>query len=287
MQYAMDFPLVSHASESERAAFIRRTYLHLAGAVLAFVGLETALFTAVSQAGFEGAFARIFASPFSILFIFVAFMGVGYLARAWANSAVSPAMQYAGLGLYVIAEVLIFVPILFVAIHYINDPSLLPTAAILTLSVFGGLTAAAFITRKDFSFLGPILAIAGFIVLGIILCAIALPFFGIGIGLGMWFSVLMIVLASGYILYDTSNIIHHYRTDQHVAAALALFASLATLFYYILRLFCCRDISPCAERGYNLGWIASEPACLGRALSRLPPASHEVSRHAPPCLRRR
>jgi FtsH-binding integral membrane protein len=50
----------------------------------------------------------------------------------------------------------------------------------------------------------------------------------------------MIVLASGYILYDTSNVLHRYRTDQHVAAALALFASVAILFWYVLRLFMSR-----------------------------------------------
>ena len=46
----------------------------------------------------------------------------------------------------------------------------------------------------------------------------------------------MIGFACGYILYDTSNILHHYRTDQHVAASLALFASVALLFWYVLRL---------------------------------------------------
>jgi FtsH-binding integral membrane protein len=46
----------------------------------------------------------------------------------------------------------------------------------------------------------------------------------------------MIGLMSGYILYDTSNVMHHYRTDQHVAASLALFASVATLFWYVIRL---------------------------------------------------
>ena len=43
-------------------------------------------------------------------------------------------------------------------------------------------------------------------------------------------------LACGFILYDTSNVIHRFRTDQHVAAALELFASLAYLFYHVLRI---------------------------------------------------
>jgi FtsH-binding integral membrane protein len=45
----------------------------------------------------------------------------------------------------------------------------------------------------------------------------------------------MIAFACGYILYDTSNVMLHYRTTQHVAAALALFASVMLLFWYVLR----------------------------------------------------
>ena len=50
------------------------------------------------------------------------------------------------------------------------------------------------------------------------------------------FSAAMIVFACGWILYDTSNVLHHYRIGQHVAASLALFASVALLFWYVLRL---------------------------------------------------
>jgi hypothetical protein len=62
-----------------------------------------------------------------------------------------------------------------------------------------------------------------------------------GMNLGVWFVWAMIVLASGYILYDTSNVLHRYRTDQHVAAALALFASVALLFWYVIQIFMSRD----------------------------------------------
>src|SRR5205807_1595367 len=118
----------------------------------------------------------------------------------------------------------VFIPILLLAKYYTGDPTLIPKAGILTLCAFGGLTAAALVTRKDFSFLGPILSVASFLVIGLIVVAI---FFS-GFTLGLWFSFLMVGLASAYILYDTSNIIHYYSTNMHVAAALALFASLAT-----------------------------------------------------------
>lgn len=62
-----------------------------------------------------------------------------------------------------------------------------------------------------------------------------------GFSLGTIFAGAMALLASGSILYTTSNILHHYRTDQSVSAALSLFASVALLFYYILMIFMSRD----------------------------------------------
>jgi FtsH-binding integral membrane protein len=105
------------------------------------------------------------------------------------------------------------------------------SAGVLTLIMFGGLSILVFATKADFSFLRMFLMWGGILALGIVLCGALFQF-----QIGMWFSVAMIALASGYILYDTSNVLHHYRTDQHVAASLALFASVALLFWYVLRL---------------------------------------------------
>jgi hypothetical protein len=170
-----------------------------------------------------------FANPLSNLLLLVAFIGVGWLARSWAYNGSSQGMQYLGLALYTVFEALIFVPILFVAqLH--SDKTILPTAAIMTLCMFGGLTMAVLTTRKDFSYLGPILSIGGFLMFGLI---IASWFIG-GFSMGLMIGFLGVALACGYILYDTSNVLHHFRTDMHVAASLELFASLAYLFYYIL-----------------------------------------------------
>ncbi|MGL5879366.1 MAG: Bax inhibitor-1/YccA family protein, partial [Xenococcaceae cyanobacterium] len=106
-----------------------------------------------------------------------------------------------------------------------------PTAGLLTLLLFGGITMVAFTTRKDFSFLGGILKIGGFVALGLILCSIIF-----GFSLGLIFSAIMVVFAGAAILYDTSNVMHHYSTNQYVAASLQLFASVALLFWYILRI---------------------------------------------------
>jgi FtsH-binding integral membrane protein len=217
------------AEEDARAAFIRQTYIHLFGAILAFVAFEAAVFTLVPMETLHGLMQQLFASRYGWLVVLLAFMGVSWLANSWASSEVSRGMQYAGLALYVIAEGVIFIPLLYMA--NVVAPMAIPAAGILTLVMFGGLTALVFVTGSDLTSWGKYLWLAGLGAIGVAVCAILF-----GFQLGVWFSGAMIVLASGYILYDTSNILHRYRTEQYVAAALALFASVALLFWYILRL---------------------------------------------------
>lgn len=227
MSYGYEYSVAAHAASSERATFIRRTYAHLAGAILAFMGIEALLLNVV---GGEKVLGLLGASRLNWLIVLLAFMAAGWVARVWAHSGSSPALQYLGLGLYVVAEAVIFLPLLYLAQHLAEGP-VIPTAAIMTLAVFAGLTLAVFVTRKDYSFLGPILSVGVMIALGVIVAACLF-----GFSLGMLFSFAMVALASGYILYDTSNVMLHYRTDQHVGAALELFASVALLFWYILRI---------------------------------------------------
>ncbi|HWG45199.1 MAG TPA: Bax inhibitor-1 family protein [Gemmataceae bacterium] len=229
MSYGYDYSLAAQAAGSERAAFIRRTYAHLAGAILAFMGVEVLLFQVLGESGQKQVLDLLMFSRFSWLAVMLGFMGASWLAQTWAQSDSSRAMQYAGLGLYVVAEAVIFLPLLIIAEHYM--PKAIPTAAILTLAVFGGLTLSVFVTKKDYSNLRPILCVGSLIALGVIVAGIFL-----GFTLGVFFSFAMVALMSGYILYYTSQVMLHYRTDQHVAAALALFAAVATLFWYILRI---------------------------------------------------
>jgi hypothetical protein len=150
-----------------------------------------------------------------------------------ARSGQSVGVQYAGLSLYVLLEVLIFLPILTVAQLLYPDANLPLQAGVVTLLVFGGLTAGVMVSGKDFSWMGPILFVGSMLALGLVVAGV---FFG-GFNLGLWFSVAMIGLAAGYIIYDTSNVMHRYGPTEHVAASLALFASVALMFYYVLRLF--------------------------------------------------
>ena len=220
-----------------RAQFIRRTYAHLSGAVMAFALLITIL---LSIPGIDQTVMGILAkSPYMWLLVLGAFMLVSHIANKWALSTTSLPMQYLGLGIYVGAEALIFLPLLIMAKWQMGGSNLLIyQAGGATLAIFLALSVIAFTTKKDFSFLGGMLKIVGFIALGLIVVAIVFPG---AITLGLWFSVAMVVLASGYILYNPSNIIHHYGTTQYVAASLGLFASIALLFWYVLRIFMSRE----------------------------------------------
>jgi FtsH-binding integral membrane protein len=237
--YAQFGSLAIDAPVDVRRAFIRKTYMHLMVAIYAFVALEWLFFSI----GLENWFLRVLGNtPMAWLLVLGAFFIVSTIADRWARSATSPSMQYAGLFLYVAAEALIFVPLLALAkmqtvnIQGVGNVGVIPAAAVTTLVIFGGLTAFVLVSKKDFSFLGGILGLA-------MMAAIALIFAGVlfGLSLGIWFVWAMIVAACGYILYYTSNVLHHYRTDQHVAAALALFASVALLFWYVIQIFMSRD----------------------------------------------
>jgi uncharacterized protein len=222
-----EMPSVAQSVPAARAEFIRKTYTHLGGAILIFTLLEVLIFqTAIPQM----ALAALGAVPFSWLMVMGAFVGVAWLATHMAESDSSVEVQYIGLGLYIVAETLIFIPMLAMA-QMAGGTNLIASAALLTLMLCTGLTVAAFASGQDFSWLGPILCVSGFVALGLIICSVL-----IGFQLGMLFSAVMILLAAAAILYDTSQVMHHYRTDQHVAASLSLFASVAFLFWYVLRI---------------------------------------------------
>lgn len=226
---ATNWQIAAYAEEDERAAFIRRTYLHLGGAVLAFAAIEAVLLNTPAAESMVTMMLR--GGQMGWLVVLGAFMLVSWIADRWAQSSTSLGTQYAGLALYVVAEAVIFLPLLYIANMVDPQGLVIPTAGLATLTVFGGLSAVVFFTKAELSMLRGALACGGFVALGFILCSAIF-----GFGLGMLFTVAMIALASGYILYHTSMVLHHYRTDQHVAAALALFASVALLFWYILQL---------------------------------------------------
>ena len=208
-----------------RSTFITRTYTHVVGGILGFILVELALF----ESGMAEQIARFMLS-FNWFLILGAFMLVGWLATRTARTSSSIGMQYFSYAAYVVAEALIFVPLLYIADA--KAPGAIESATLITALGAGGLMFVAHRTRKDFSFLRGILMWGGVVA---ILAMVGGAVFGFQ--LGTWFSVAMIGFAGAAVLYDTSNIIQYYPEDRYVSAAMQLFASIALMFWYVLRLF--------------------------------------------------
>lgn len=167
------------------------------------------------------------------------FIAVGYIADRWAQTRGSRAVQYMGLGLYVVAESVIFLPLLFIAelkgaeimAKGGGDPHFIRDAAYITIGLFSALTASVFLTKKDFSFMRSGLSM--FSVGALVLVYLSLAG---GFNLGIVFSFAMVVLAGGYVLYYTSQVLAHYDSESYVAASLALFSAVALMFWYVIRI---------------------------------------------------
>ncbi|TXD36292.1 permease [Lujinxingia vulgaris] len=217
--------LVSHAMPEERQSFLRRTYMHLAGAIFGCVAF-IALFLKSPFA--EPAIQFMISSNW--LIVLGLFIGASWLGDWMALNVKSRGLQYLGLAIGVSAYGILLTPMILIAQYQIGG-AILMQAAFLTLVVFAGMTAVVFVTGKDFSILRVGLAVGSLVALGAIVAGTIFDF-----NLGLGFSIAMVGLSAAMIVYQTSNMVHVYRTDQHVAAALALFSSIGMLFWYILRI---------------------------------------------------
>ena len=225
--YQANVPVIE-LDDNSRAKFISRTYNHLFAAISAFTLIEITLF----KSGLAGPIAKAMLGT-SWLLVLGGFMLISWLARSAAHRSTSKATQYAALAGYVVAQSIIFVPLLFIADNY--APGAIVSAAAITLVAFVALTLVVFFTGKDFSFLRGILMWGG--ILGLVLIGAGAIF---GFQLGTFFSVGMVAVAGAAILYDTSNVLRHYPEDRYVAASLELFASVALMLWYVLRLLTSR-----------------------------------------------
>jgi FtsH-binding integral membrane protein len=206
-----------------RARFIARVYAHVAAAIVALVAFEVALF----RSGLADSIRHSMRAVPWIL-ILGAFMIVGWLARRVAWKLDSVAAQYGALGCYIVAKGLIILPLLYRADQY--APGAIESAAQLTLLMAAALTLVVWWTRRDFTFLRGILRWGGIMALVAIITAVSFGWY-----LGTWFNLAMVTLAGGSVLYDTTKVMKHHRRNRYVAEALSLFASIALMFYYVLR----------------------------------------------------
>jgi FtsH-binding integral membrane protein len=221
--------IVAQATEYDRATFFRKTYTHVSIAILAFIAVETLLLNIIPVE------TILWMMSGRLIWLFL--IGLMWLGSMLSNRLVfhpSRDQQYLGLGIYVLLEAIIFLPLIFMACAY-SGVDLIAQAGMITLAMFIGLTAVVFLSKKDFSFLRAAITIGGFLALGAIVVGMIF-----GFDLGLWFSVAMVVLASGSILYQTSKIKNEFTTDQYVGASLQLFSSIMLLFWYVLRILMSR-----------------------------------------------
>jgi FtsH-binding integral membrane protein len=222
-------PPVATLDETTRGDFVVRVYQHLLVAVVAFVAFEALLINLGVARELYEFLAR---NSGAWLLLLGGFMICSWLATNAAHDVLDPSRQYLGLFGLAAAEALIFAPFLHYFFEVESDgTTTVVAAAVITGIGFAGLTAVAWTTRKDLSFLRPLVT-WGF-VCSLVLIVAALLF---GLELGVWFSVAMIALAGGSILYKTQQILRMYPADAHVGAAVQLFASVMLLFWYVLRL---------------------------------------------------
>lgn len=222
--------LVAHADAARQAEFYRKTYSNVAFGVLAFIGIEAVLLKIDPLVNL-----MLSLQGYSWLLLLGGFMAVTWVAQNLTYRNADRTKQYAGFLLYILAEAIIFVPLLYLAMNFGGGPQMIAQAGVITGTLFLGLTAAVLMTKTNFSFLRTGLVVGFFIALGLIVAGTIF-----GFNLGLWFSVGMVLLAAGSILYSTYQIKNEFGTDQYVPAALSLFASLMLLFWYVLQILMSR-----------------------------------------------
>lgn len=217
---------------SDRISFLRKTYAHLGLALIAFAAIAGGMMRFAPDLSYR--FSAFAFRGWNIVFTLIAFMLVGYVAERLARAQTSRGLQYLGLFLGVALYGLLLQPLLWRLLLQFggrNAGSILAQAIVVTLVIFAGLTATVFITKKDFSFLRGALAVG---LIGTLAIAVAGAIFGFY--LGVVFSGIVVMIMAGYVLYETSMVMRDFPPTEHVAAALMLFSTIATMFFHILRI---------------------------------------------------
>lgn len=214
----MQKPTAANASVAERMGFVRKVYgLFFTGILFSILGVGIG-----------------FAVPSLMLAVIehrwiAFFLLLGAIVGAQAVRLV-PVVNLIALFAFTTLIGIFISPVL--AIIGVSNPNSIWQAGILTTGIFGGLTTYAFLTKKDFSFLNGMLTVGLIVVIlsGVLNIFLASSAFSFGI------AVTTLILFSGYVLYDTQQIIHRYPTNEYVAGALDLFLDAFNIFMALLRI---------------------------------------------------
>ncbi len=219
-QFVIELPV------DTRLAFIRKVYSLFLVSLLATIAVTVSVLSVPIAADIAGRYWYVWVGLYFLL--------------SWFGEAIAAQGKTVG---YIVLSVLSVVTGLAFGPtirFYIGNQGvdIVYQALGLTTAIFGGLTAGVFITKQDFSFLRGflwmgVLALIGVGVLGI--------FINFDFGMQQAITIGGVLLFVGFILYDTSNILHHYREEQVAAAAAAIYLDFVILFMKLLRLLRGRD----------------------------------------------
>lgn len=212
-------PTAAESGLAERLGFVRKVYALFFAATLFAVGG-----VAIGFAFPEFVFS-IFARPLVAFLVLIGGVFAAQAVRHVRGLNLLALFGFTTLTGLVISPLMIF--------YAATNPTSIIQAGVLTVAIFGGLTAYVFITKRDFSFL------RGLLFTGLIMVVVGglLNVFLIGSSaIGFAIAAMCLLLFSGYVLYDTSNIIRRYPTNEYVAGALSLYLDAFNIFLALLRL---------------------------------------------------
>ena len=209
----------AEATVAERMTFIRKVYaLFFAATLFAIGGVALGL-------SFEPLLGFAVEHPFIMFFAML-----GGVMGAQAVRHV-PGLNLAALFGFTTLTGIIISPLMYFVGR--ENPSSIWQAGLLTVGIFGGLTLYVFASRKDFSFLRGMLW-TGLIV--VILAGLGNLFFVASSAFGFAIAAATLLLFAGFVLYDTSNIIRRYPTNEYVQGALALYLDAFNIFLALIRI---------------------------------------------------
>ncbi len=202
----------------DRLGFIRKVYATLGAQLLVTVLIGYAV--ATSQAMLNLVTANLF-----VYLLFALILPIGLLIALYFNRKNHPLNLVLALA-FTVAEA-----IMMGVISSFYETSIVLMAAALTMLVFFTLSAIAWFSKVDFSFMGPFLfSLLIIVILGNILSL----FIPMGSTINLWLSILGAVVFSGYILYDTSNIMRCNDVDEWLIGAIDLYLDIINLFVNLL-----------------------------------------------------
>jgi modulator of FtsH protease len=203
-------------SSAEANKLIRNTYTLLS---------MTLFFTAITA----GIAMVMKMPPLGLIVTLVGYFGLLYATHKLQNSVWGLASVFALTGFMGLT----LGPILSMYLtKFSNGSELIMMAFASTAAIFLGLSGYALTTRKDFSFLG------GFLAVGILVAFLA----GIGAivfqipALSLAVSAVFVLLMSGLILYQTSDMVNGRETN-YIMATVTLYVSIFNLFISLLQIF--------------------------------------------------